>query len=304
MIRITVLGSGSSIPTFERWHPSVALEFFYDKYFLLLFDCGEGTQIRLMQAGISFMRINFILISHWHADHFAGLIPLLQSMQLEGRSEKLFLIAPDAKEMFEKIKSLYYYKLKFPVETIDAKEGLIFENEYFRIYGLKTIHTVTSFAYKIEEKEKWKIDEKKLESLGLKRGRWIEELKRKGKVRINDREVKIEDVAKLIKGKIIVYSGDTAFDKNMVEFSKDADFLIHEATFLEKDKKGREDYMHTSVLEAAKIAKDAKVKNLIIFHLSRRYQEEDLKEIEEEIKKVFDGNFFIAKDLLKIDERG
>ena len=301
MIRITILGSGCSIPTFERWHPSIALELFYDKYFLILFDCGEGTQLRMMQAGISFMKINFILISHWHADHFAGLIPILQSMQLENRREKIYLIAPDATRMFKNIEGLYYFNLKFPVEKIDAKDGLIFENEYFRIYGLRTLHTVNSFAYKIEEKEKWKINEKRIEELKIRKGKWIEELKRKGKVIINGKEIKIEDVADLIKGKKIVYSGDTAFFEKMIEFCKDADYLIHEATYLDKDKEEREERLHSSVLEAAKIAKEANVKNLILFHFSRRYQSEDYEKIENEAKSIFNGNVVIAKDLLRIE---
>ncbi|MEM0480728.1 MAG: ribonuclease Z [Candidatus Aenigmatarchaeota archaeon] len=299
MIKITILGSGSSIPTFDRWHPSVALELFYDKYFLILLDCGEGTQLRLMQSKISFMRISHILITHWHADHFAGLIPLLQSMQLEGRKEKLYLIAPEASKMFENIKNLYYYKLKFPVETIDAEEKVIFENEYFSISALEVIHTVKAFAYKIEEKEKWKINEEKLKALGLKRGKWLNILKEKGKYEINGKIVKLEEVADLVKGKKIVYTGDTEYCEKLVEFSKDADILIHDSTYLEKDK---EKTMHSSALDAAKIAKQANVKTLVLTHFSRRYQkEEDFKEFEREVRSIFNGNLIIAKDLLSFE---
>ena len=296
MIRITILGSGSSIPTFNRWHPSIALEMFYDKYFLLLLDAGEGTQLRLMQAGISFMRISHILISHWHADHFAGLIPLLQSMQLEGRKEKLYLIAPEASKMFENIKNLYYYKLKFPVETIDAEEKVLFENEYFSISGLEVLHTVKSFAYKIEEKEKWKINEEKLKKLNLKRGKWLDEIKIKKELEINGKKIRIEEIADLVKGKKIVYTGDTEYCEKLIEFSKNADVLIHDTTYLEKDK---EETMHSSALDAAKIAKEANVKNLVLFHFSRRYQkEEDFKEFEKEVRSIYQGNIIIAKDLL------
>ena len=296
MIKITFLGTSASIPTFERNHPAIALEYFDKDYFLLLFDCGENTQLQLMRAGISFMKINIILITHWHADHFAGLIPLLQTMNLEGRKEKLIIIAPEIQEKIELIKKLYYYDIKFKIETIDAiNENKLYENKYFEIYSIKVKHTVPSVAYAFKEKDRWKINEEKLKKLNLKKGKWLDKLKKYGKININNKEIKIEDIADIKKGKKIVYSGDCEYDENLAEFAKDCDILIHEATFLEKDKK---EYSHSSALDAAKIAKLANAKRLILTHISRRYHE-NYNELLEEAKSVFE-NVEIAKDLFQI----
>ncbi|MCC5994571.1 MAG: ribonuclease Z [Candidatus Aenigmarchaeota archaeon] len=302
MIVITFLGTVSGIPSRERNHPAIALEYFYYKKDTLLFDCGEGTQKQLMKAGISFMDISNIFITHWHADHFAGLIPLLQTMNLEKRKSELTIFGPEATRFVSGILNLGYFGLRFPVKAVDVPfEGKeiakIYETKLYEILSIPVLHTVPSVAFAFKEKDVWRIDEKKLKELGVKKGKWLKELKEKGEIVYSGKKIRIEEVANLQRGLKIVYSGDTKPCDNLVELSRDADLLIHDATFLEEDEDS--DKYHSSVKDAARIAKKANVKKLILTHISRRYQKEDVERLINEAKEIFE-NVEVAYDLMKI----
>ena len=298
MIEITFLGTVSGIPSKNRNHPAIILEYFGEGKDTLLFDCGEGTQKQLMLAGISFMDINKIFISHWHADHFAGLIPLIQTMNLEKRTKELKIFGPEAEKFVSDIIDLGYFGLRFPVEAINIPfEGdeinLVDETEDYQLFSIPAYHTVPTVAYCFKEKDKWSIDLKKLKQLELKRGVWLKKLKKFGKADFKGKEIKIEQVANCKPGLKVVYSGDTRPCENLVKLSKDANLLIHDGTFLEEE----EGKAHADVKQAAKIAKNAGVEQLILTHISRRYT--DVKELETEAKKVF-SNAKIAYDFMKV----
>jgi ribonuclease Z len=302
MIVITFLGTVSGIPSRDRNHPAIALEYFYYKKDTLLFDCGEGTQKQLMKAGISFMDISKIFITHWHADHFAGLIPLIQTMNLEKRRTELTIFGPEASRFVQGILNLGYFGVRFPVKAVDVPfEGKeitkVYETNVYEVLSVPVLHTVPSVAFAFKEKDVWRIDEKKLKELGLRRGKWLKELKENGEAIYNGKKIKIEDVASLQKGLKVVYSGDTKPCENLVELAKDADLLIHDATFLEEDEDVQK--YHSSVKDAAKIAKKANVKKLILTHISRRYQKEDIERLLNEAREVFD-NVEVAYDLMKV----
>jgi ribonuclease Z len=301
MIEVTFLGTVSGVPTTKRNHPAIALDYYSDERDTLLFDCGEGTQKQLMLAGISFMQINKIFISHWHADHFAGLIPMIQTMNLERRQNELKIFGPESEKFTSNILDLGYFGCRFPVTAINVPfEGSdivkIDENDQYEVTAIPAYHTVPSVAYCFKEKDTWTIDLDKLKSAGLSRGYWLKKLKSDGVASYKGKEVKIEDVAERKSGLKVVYSGDTKPCKNMVKIAKNADLLIHDATFLEED----EGKAHADVKQAAKTAKEADVKQLVLTHLSRRYSTiEDLEEIEETAKKVF-PNTKVAYDFMKV----
>jgi len=299
MIIVTFLGTVSGIPSLKRNHPAIALEYFTDYRDVLLFDCGEGTQKQLMKSGISFMQINNIFISHWHADHFAGLIPLIQTMNLEKRNNPLTIYGPEAERFVSDIIDLGYFGLRFPVKAVNVPfEGseiaTVEETEDYKITSIPVFHSVPSVAFCFQEKDKWNINEDKLKKFGLKRGPWLKKLKRTGKVEWKGKKVRIEDVGYVKKGLKVVYSGDTKPCKNVVKISKNADLLIHDGTFLEEDVGSK---AHADVKEAAKLAKKANVKELVLTHISRRYT--DLKELEDEAKKVFKSSK-VAYDFMKV----
>jgi ribonuclease Z len=298
MIEITFLGTVSGIPSKERNHPAIVLEYYGKRKDTLLFDCGEGTQKQLMLSGISFMDIDRIFITHWHADHFAGLIGLIQTMSLEGRRKKLKIFGPEAEKFVSNIVDLGYFGLRFPVEAINVRfEGseinLVEEEKDWQVFSIPVLHTVPAVAYCFKEKDRWKINTKKLRELKLKRGRWLEEIKKFGVVKYKGKEIRIEEIASLKKGLKVVYSGDTLPCDNIIKISENSDLLIHDATFLEEE----EGKAHADVKQAAKIAKKANVKQLILTHISRRYQIPE--ELEKEAKKIFPSTK-VAYDFMKI----
>ncbi|MEM5879118.1 MAG: ribonuclease Z [Candidatus Aenigmatarchaeota archaeon] len=298
MIQITFLGTVSGIPSKDRGHPAIALEYFGEEKDTLLFDCGEGTQKQLMQSNISFMKINKIFISHWHADHFSGLIPLVQTMSLEKRKAELKIFGPEAEKFVSNILDLGYFGLRFPVEAMNVpfegnKPELIDEAQEYQVFSIPVLHTVPAVAYCFQEKPRWNIDIKRLKELGLRSGAWLKKLKKRGKVEYKGREIRVEDLANLRPGLKVVYSGDTKPCDNILEISRNADLLIHDGTFLEEE----EGKAHADVKQAAKIAKEANVKQLILTHISRRYT--DAKELEEEAKKIF-PNTRVAFDFMQV----
>lgn len=299
MIIVTFLGTVSGIPTLDRNHPAIVLEHFTNTRDVLLFDCGEGTQKQLMKSGISFMQISKIFITHWHADHFAGLIPMIQTMNLEKRKKPLIIYGPEAEKFVSNILDLGYFGVRFPIEARNVEfEGnaitKIDETEDYEVYSTPAYHTVPAVAYCFKEKEKWNIDESKLKDFGIKKGPWLRKLKKEGKIEWKGKIVSIKNVGYVKDGLKVVYSGDTKPHKNIANISKDADLLIHDGTFLEEDIAEKS---HSDVKKAAELAKSANVKKLVLTHISRRYT--DIKELEDQAKKLF-PNTIIASDMMKI----
>lgn len=299
MITITFLGTVSGIPSLKRHHPAIVFEYFSNRRDVLLFDCGEGTQKQMMKSDISFMQIDKIFITHWHADHFAGLIPMIQTMNLEKRKSPLTIYAPEAEKFVSNILDLGYFGMRFPVNAVNVPfEGseitVIEETKDYEILSTPVLHTVPSVGYCLKEKDKWNLDEEKLKKFGIKRGPWLKKLKKEGKLDWKEKIIKLEDVGYVKRGLKVIYSGDTAPCENILKMSQDADVLIHDGTFLEEDVGEK---AHADVKAAAKLAKKAKVKKLVLTHISRRYT--DKKEIEDQAREVF-SNTDVAYDLMKL----
>lgn len=300
MIDVTFLGTVSGIPSRDRNHPAIIFEYYGEQKDTLLFDCGEGTQKQMLIAGINFMDIDKIFITHWHADHFAGLIPLIQTMNLEKRKKLLQVFGPEAERFVADIVDLGYFGLRFEIEAINVPfEGdaitKIYETDEYEVQSIPVLHTVPAVAYAFVEKEKWNVDLNKLKKLGLQRGAWLKKLKSEGRAEYKGKVVKLEQVAEQTAGKKIIYTGDTKPCDTVKKISENADLLIHDGTFLEEDI--TEKAHHADAKAAAKLAKQAKVKQLILTHLSRRYK--DVKPFEDEARKIFE-NTRIAHDFMKV----
>lgn len=296
MLEAVFLGTGSGIPS-KRRNPA-ALWLQYEAK-CMLWDCGEGTQKQLMTAGLNFMKINRIFITHWHADHWAGLIGLMQTMNLEKRKRSLEIYGPEAERFVGDILDLDYWGPRFRVIGKDVPyEGSepvqILKEDRFKILSIPVEHTVPSVAYAFQEDDSWNVDIKKAEQLyGLKQGPMVGKLKDKGSIVLKGKTVTLEDVGVLRPGIRLVYSGDTRTCQNLLTISKGADLLICDATFGDE----METRMHSSARETALLAKRAGVKRLAITHFSRRYQ--DVRELENDAKKVF-PNTFAAEDFMRV----
>ncbi len=298
MLDIVFLGTGSGIPTKKRNPAAIWMRYESDNEYVMLFDCGEGTQRQMMKARTNFMRISRIFITHWHADHWAGLIGLMQTMNLEGRKKLLYIYGPEAERFVSDILDLDYWGPRFRVIPKNVpfngqKITEIVKEKDFSVLSTPVKHSVPSVAYCFKEKDSYNVDLKKAGKYGLKQSPLIGKLKREGKLRHNGKLVKLKDVARIKPGLKVVYSGDTMPCNTLTKISKDADLLIHDATFLEE----KESRMHTGAKDAAETARKANVKKLVLTHFSRRYQ--DLRPIEKEAKKVF-KNTVIAEDFMKL----
>ncbi|MBU3896912.1 MAG: ribonuclease Z [Nanoarchaeota archaeon] len=289
-IEITFLGTGAAVPTIRRNHSAIVLHYTGE---YILFDCGEGTQLQLQKAKISPLKISKIFITHWHADHFAGLLPLIETLHLEKRTEPLEIYGPEASRFVDAIIELSYWGTGFDIIAKDVESNQkIFENDLFEISTIKTRHSVPSVGYCFKEKDHVHIDIGKANKFGL-RGIDIRKIKEDGKIKIGDKIIKLEDVSKITPGRKIIYTGDTRICPEIFKAAKNIDLLIHEGTFIERF----EEREHSSAKEVARLAKKNNVKKLILTHFSKRYKTS--KEIEKVVKLIF-SKAIVAQDLMKV----
>lgn len=293
-INITFLGTGAAVPSLKRRHAAILFHYGAD-YFL--FDCGEGTQLQMEKARVSPMKLSRIFITHWHADHFSGILPMLESLHLSRRKEPLYVYGPEASRFIDALIELSYWGIGFEVKARDVNEDeeveKLIDNEKYEIFSIRVEHSVPTVGYCFKEKDHWNIDVKKAKKFGLE-GKQLKVIKSKGRITVGNKTVRLEQIATKKEGRKIVYSGDTVPCRQLFEMAKGADILIHDGTFIELPDVERP---HSSAIEVAKLAKKYKVKKLILTHLSRRYRTN--KEVLDAVKPIF-KNVIVAEDLMKI----
>ncbi len=300
MINITFLGTTSGVPTRARNLPSVFLRYGKER---ILFDCGEGTQRQLMIKNLKFMKITRIFISHWHADHFAGLLGLVQTMELEGRREPLFIYGPHkTNEFFEQYISVGYFDHDFEISVKTLDEGDVVKCDGYKVMPFRVEHGIPALGYVFHEDEKVRADMKKAAAFGLSTSPKIGKLKAGKEVVHNGKTIKPSDVLVRSPGKKIVYTGDTRQTSNIVKFSEGADLLISDSTFSADFEKKARGFNHMTSAQAAEVAKKANVKKLVLTHISRRYQETKggEKKLLDDAKKIF-KNTVLAEDFMEIE---
>ena len=295
MLEIVFLGTGSGIPSTKRKPTSIWLQYGEDA---MLWDCGEGTQLQMMKARTSFMKVDRIFITHWHADHWAGLIGLMQTMNMEGRKKTLHMYGPEAERFVSDLLDLDYWGPRFRVISHNvpfqgSEVTLVYEAKDYAIYSVPVKHSVPSVGYAFHEKDVWNVDIRKANKHGLQQGPLVGRLKRDGKVTVKGKTVTLKQVGYIKKGIQVAYTGDTEPCKNLEKLCQGVDMLIHDATFMEETK-GR---MHGDVTAAAKLARKCGVKELMLTHFSRRYV--DVKPLGDEARKTFKPTK-VATDLMRV----
>jgi ribonuclease Z len=295
-IPIIFLGTGQAIPTAKRNHTSILLKYKNEN---LLFDCGEGTQRQFRKAKLNMCKITRIFITHWHGDHILGLPGLFQTLQLNKCPHKIYIYGPKKTEEFVNLMlKLFVNQGKLNIEVKEISSGKVFENSDFLIEALPMKHNAPCLAYSFIEKEKIRIDKKKIAKLKIK-GKIIGELANGKDIELQGKKILAKDFTYREKGKKITIILDTAINPNAYLIAKDSDLLICEATYSKKEKELAQEYRHLTAEDAAEIAKKAKVKRLILTHLSQRY-EKKLFPIFEEAREIF-KNVGVAEDLDKVE---
>lgn len=298
-VELTFLGTTAAIPTADRNHAAIYLRYQSEQEYACLFDCGEGTQRQIFASGLNFMRISDIFITHWHADHFAGLLGLVETMNLEDRKKPLTIYAPEAERFVPMLLDIGYSTKNFEIVAKNVEfegheiEHLV-ENPEFFVAAIPMRHGIPAVAYAFMEKDRINIERAKASALGLPpRGAIYRKIKADGKAVFKGKEIRLEDTAIIQKGKKIVYTGDTMPNQNTIKIAENADLLIHDSTFF--DETGNES-RHSTVDDVLKIASAAKAKQLVLTHISRRYQ--DMQDIKEKLKAY--PNVKIARDFMRI----
>jgi len=286
MFELTVLGTSSAMPTPERSLSCIAVR--KDGEIFLL-DCGEGSQRQMMRFGASYMKIRAIFTTHLHPDHFLGVFGLLETLRLNGRTEKLTIYAPrGAAGVFGK-------KDFLEVKEIDGKWSEDFGGFTVSSFAAKHIGGALGFCF--QEPEKIRFHEEKAKGLGLK-GPMFSEIQKKGKLSVNGKIVKLKDVTYTQDGRKVVFSGDSAPCAELSRAAKGADLLIHESTFGSDKEKEAKETSHSTAGDAAACAKKSGAKKLLLTHFSGRYA--DTAQLVAEAKEIFPATE-AAKDGMKLE---
>ena len=284
---LTILGCGGAIPTLER-KPTAQYLNIQDRHFLI--DCGEGTQIQLRKYNCKFSKIDHIFISHLHGDHFLGLFGYLSTLSLLGRTNCIYIYAPkDLKKLLLSHHEIIGKKLNFDIEFIElnfTESELIFEDSVVEITSFPVFHSVPCCRFIFKEKpSKSRIIKEKIEELGLSIEA-IKKLKNRENFEIDGSHINYEDVTTAgQRSRSYAYCADTSFNNKIIPYVENSDLLYHEATFLETQLDKAVKTRHSTATQAATIALNAHVKQLLIGHFSARYKKAD--EFIKEAKKVF-----------------
>jgi len=299
MLSVTFLGTSAARPTVERNVSGLSL---VREGETILFECGEGTQRQMMRFGVSFA-LSDIFFTHFHADHFLGVIGLVRTLGLQGRAEPMRLFGPKgAKKVLAAAISLGVEKAPFPVEVTEVKPGDVLSRDGYDIIPFATEHGGGSVGYALKEHLRFgRFDPEKAKALGIPEGPLWGKLQRGEAVGLADgRMVGSESVVGAKRpGRLVVITGDTRPCASVVDAATEADLLIHEATFGEEEKDRAKETGHSTAREAAQVALAAKAKRLVLSHLSARYSITP-DELAKEAKEVF-ANVTVAKDGMTVE---
>ena len=286
MLAVTILGNNSAVPAFDR-HPTSQVVTIDGN--LLLVDCGEGTQIQMINYKIRRSRISHIFISHLHGDHYFGLVGLINSFGLLSHQQDLHVYAPSPlQEIIEwqlKVASTTLpYQLFF--HTINKEEVLV-DEEKFIVKCFPTNHRIECYGFSFHEKKKpRKLMADKAKQYDIPAA-FYERLKNgEDYIQKDGTVIKSEWVTeKAAPGKTYAFCADTKYDESIIPHIKNADLIYHETTYLDALQQRAAERFHTTTRQAALIAKKANVKKLLIGHFSSKY--DTLEEFESEAREVF-----------------
>ncbi len=289
---LTILGCSSQQQTRFRNHGAYLLRWNDEG---LLFDPGEGTQRQFIFADIPPPCVTRIFISHFHGDHCLGLGSMLLRLNLDKVKHPIHCYYPaSGKKFFDRLRYSCIYRENIEViEHPVKKEGLVEDDGKFRIEAAFLDHGVENIGWRITEPDTIKFDRTKLKAHGLD-GPIIRELEQKGKITFDGKTVYLDEVSSPRPGDAFAYVVDTRPCKAALKLAKGAKLFLCEATYSHQEKEMAHEYHHMTAIQAAEIAKEAGVKQLILTHFSARYR--DPEELGIEARTVF-PNTLVAEDL-------
>ncbi|WP_160711834.1 ribonuclease Z [Chitinophaga solisilvae] len=288
MFAVTILGNNSAIPTLDR-HPTAQIVTCNDQ--LLLVDCGEGTQIQIAKYRIRRSKIRYIFISHLHGDHYFGLIGLLNTFSLMGRTEPLSVYAPPELQAILQLQldaggTQLKYELAF-IPLTAGYSGVILEDKDLVVSCFPTQHRISCFGFSIEmQKRKRKLIPEQAKAYEIPAAYYSKLQEGADYLRKDGTLVKNDWVTlPPCKGKRYVYCADTLYDVSLLPWLSGADMIYHETTYLHELEARAAERFHSTTVQAASLAASAKAQRLLIGHFSSKYT--DLQPFLEETRPIF-----------------
>jgi ribonuclease Z len=297
-MKLIYLGTSAAAPTVERSLTCICL---IRENEVLMFDAGEGAQIAYLKASLPWNKKMKIFVTHLHGDHCLGILGLLQTMSLQKRTESVEIYGPAGIEEFitANIKVLNF-GLPFPVFITIVSEGNVVSEKDYQVKCCDAQHGIPAFSYCFEENERSGVFyPDKAKELGIPEGKLWQELQNGKSVEIDGKKIEPSQITgEKRSGKKIGISGDTRPTEKLEEFFRNSDYLSFDCTFSFDLKDRAIETNHSTAKEAAELAKNANVKNLILTHFSARYNDESL--LLNEAKQIHES-VIAAKDLLEIE---
>ncbi len=294
MIDITILGTAGSLPTKDRSLPSVALSYNGNSF---LFDCGEAAQMQMQKFGVNPNKLKAVFLSHIHGDHVIGIAGLVRTLALNNRKEELKIFIPKGFE--NAVRNLIVFDkpiIGYRINIIGIKSGAIYTGKGFTVSAFRLNHNVSTYGFVFKENDRLRFMKEKCKRLGIN-GTMFSELESKGYLTVKGKRISIKSITTLSPGKKVVYATDTRPTAATIVAAEGADLLIHESSFTQEYKELAVKRKHSTVAEAAGIAKKARVKMLIVTHFSARYK--SLDAINKEARQIF-RNSMAATDGYKL----
>ncbi|MBM4762211.1 ribonuclease Z [Bacillus sp. B15-48] len=302
-MEVFFLGTGAGVPAKHRNVTSIALKLLEERGVVWLFDCGEATQHQILHTSIKPRRIEKIFITHLHGDHIYGLPGLLASRSFQGGDSPVTLYGPPGIKAYLDISfNVSKTYLRYSLQIVEIGEGVVFEDDQFIVEAKRLEHGISSFGYRIVEKDRagtLLVD--KLKEKGVQPGPIYKKIKDGEVVKdANGQMLYPEDfLGPPQKGRVVTILGDTRRCEAAQELAENADLLIHEATFSAEEEEMAREYFHCTTTEASEIAKKANVRKLCLTHISSRYDKEGAERLLLEARAVF-FDTIIANDFMEV----
>jgi ribonuclease Z len=304
-LHVYFLGTSGALPSPQRNPPSLLIRRGSDT---LLFDCGEGTQQQMMRARTGFT-VNAIFITHWHADHFLGVFGLVETLAFMGRTDPLPIYGPPwVGEFVDLVQRISRHVRGFPITGHALEHGSVVPFDGYTVRAFATFHGIPGLGYVLEEDERpGRFNREQAIALGIPPGPLFGRLQRGEAIRIVrdgvETEVRPSDVmGEPRPGRKIVYTGDTRPLQRLPDAAgmvRDADLLIHDATFDDEEADRAREVLHSTAGEAGEAAAASGARMLALVHISSRYT--STANHIRDAKRRYEGDVILPADLTVLE---
>ncbi|MFF4468012.1 ribonuclease Z [Streptomyces sp. NPDC001599] len=290
---LVVLGTASQVPTRHRNHNGYLLRWDGEG---ILFDPGEGTQRQMLRAGVAAHDLNRICVTHFHGDHSLGLAGVIQRINLDRVPHEITAHYPrSGQRFFERLRYATAYRETVALtEAPVAADGPLAVTPAYTLDARRLSHPVESYGYRLTEPDGRRMLPERLAAHGIK-GPDVGRIQREGSLN----GVALDEVSEVRPGQRFAFVMDTRLCAGVHALAEGADLLVIESTFLDEDEALATDHGHLTAGQAARVARDAGVRHLVLTHFSQRYP--DPEEFERQARAAgYEGELTVARDLTRV----